>query len=59
MRGVRVQDSDIKTDIDRGYLDQLIKYRAALKESGADVDKEVSSKSSRLTDKKSKKKTSR
>lgn len=43
--GVRVQDSDIKVDIDRGYLDALIKYnkQEALKNAkdGADNDTPV------------------
>lgn len=45
--GVRVQDSDIKVDIDRGYLDPLIKYnkQQALKKGKSDEgDKKKGSK---------------
>jgi len=49
--GVRVQDSDIKVDIDRGYLDPLIKYnkQQALKKVKKSDDSPASVKKGKTT----------
>mmetsp|Transcript_21872 Transcript_21872/g.36597 ORF Transcript_21872/g.36597 Transcript_21872/m.36597 type:complete len:314 (-) Transcript_21872:117-1058(-) len=42
VKGVRVQDSDIRTDIDRSYLDELIKIKAAKEAAEAEAAAEES-----------------